>query len=162
LTDPKNPRILVAHPRKGNAMARMSDIAVSGHRAWTCSVRLAARRHELGLTQAELADRLTHRGLPCTNRAVSRLEQGQAIDAGLLPVYAAVLDCTVTYLVGLTTDAHRWEPDGNPRGPEPPAPHTPDEHRVWILGPVDNTTADDTAVDSTTATTARTRSAESE
>jgi transcriptional regulator with XRE-family HTH domain len=106
---------------------------VNGHRAWTCSARLAERRHELGRTQAELATDLTRRGLPSTNRTVSRVEQGQIIDACHLPVYAEVLDCTVTYLVGLTADPHRWTPDDvpEPREPQADAP----QHQVWILGP---------------------------
>jgi transcriptional regulator with XRE-family HTH domain len=129
LTDPENPRILViTFAAKGAIMAR-----VNGHRAWTCSARLAERRHQLGLTQAEIACQLTKHGLPSTNRTVSRVEQGQIIDAGHLPTYAAVLHCTVTYLVGLTEDPDHWAPDDLPS----PASPDPIPRQVWILGPVD-------------------------
>jgi hypothetical protein len=80
--------------------------------------RLRQRRAELRLTQEQVVTRLWRAGLRTTNRAVSSLEHGAGIDVAKLPELAAALDCTVTYLVGLTEDPHRWEPD-DPRGAQP-------------------------------------------
>lgn len=74
--------------------------------------RLRHRRRELGLTQQEVAARLGRRGVSTSNRALSTLEHGGGIDVGKLPDLADALECTVTYLVGLTDDPQRWEPDG--------------------------------------------------
>jgi transcriptional regulator with XRE-family HTH domain len=73
--------------------------------------RLRQRRDDLGLTQKEVVTRLGKCGLRTTNRALSSLEHGTGLDVAKLPELAAALDCTVTYLVGLTDDAHSWEPD---------------------------------------------------
>jgi transcriptional regulator with XRE-family HTH domain len=73
--------------------------------------RLRARRAELGLTQKQVVNRLARLGVRTTNRALSSLEHGAGIDVAKLPELAAALDCTVTYLIGLTEEAHRWEPD---------------------------------------------------
>ena len=73
--------------------------------------RLRQRRDDLGLTQKEVVTRLGNCGLRTTNRALSSLEHGTGLDVAKLPELAAALDCTVTYLVGLTDDAHSWEPD---------------------------------------------------
>ena len=55
--------------------------------------------------------RLGRCGLRTTNRALSSLEHGTGLDVAKLPELAAALDCTVTYLIGLTDDPHRWDPD---------------------------------------------------
>jgi transcriptional regulator with XRE-family HTH domain len=73
--------------------------------------RLRTRRCELGLTQKQVVSRLGRRGVRTTNRALSSLEHGAGIDVAKLPEIAAALDCTVTYLMGLTEDPDRWEPD---------------------------------------------------
>ncbi|MDP9117576.1 MAG: helix-turn-helix domain-containing protein [Actinomycetota bacterium] len=73
--------------------------------------RLRQRRDDLGLTQKQVVTRLGRCGLRTTNRALSSLEHGTGLDVAKLPELAAALDCTVTYLVGLTDDPHRWEPD---------------------------------------------------
>lgn len=75
--------------------------------------RLRDRRHALGLTQKQVVRRLAALGVGCTNKAVSSLEHGTGIDVGKLPELAAALDCTVTYLLGLTDDPHSWQPDGS-------------------------------------------------
>jgi hypothetical protein len=80
--------------------------------------RLRQRRTDLGLTQKQVAARLARAGIRTTNRALSSLEHGAGIDVAKLPELAAALDCTVTYLIGLTAVPHRWEPD-----PMPAAPH---------------------------------------
>jgi hypothetical protein len=51
------------------------------------------------------------RGVTLTNRTLSAMENGRGLDLGRLPELAAALDCTITYLVGLTGDPARWEPD---------------------------------------------------
>jgi transcriptional regulator with XRE-family HTH domain len=73
--------------------------------------RLRQRRDDLGLTQKQVVTRLGKCGLHTTNRALSSLEHGTGLDVAKLPELAAALDCTVTYLVGLTDDAHSWIPD---------------------------------------------------
>ena len=87
-------------------------------RVWICARRIRDRRRQLDLTQADLAERLARRGLRLTNRTVSAMENGRRLDLGRLPDLAAVLDCSVTYLLGLTRDPVRWEPDA-------PLPRTP-------------------------------------
>jgi transcriptional regulator with XRE-family HTH domain len=69
------------------------------------------RRLALGLTQREVVGRLQRRGNQTTNRALSAMENGRGLDLGLLPELAESLDCTVTYLLGLTADPHSWRPD---------------------------------------------------
>jgi transcriptional regulator with XRE-family HTH domain len=73
--------------------------------------RLRQRRCELGLTQKQVVTRLGRFGVRTSNRALSSIEHGAGIDVAKLPELAVALDCTVTYLIGLTDDPHRWEPD---------------------------------------------------
>jgi transcriptional regulator with XRE-family HTH domain len=81
------------------------------------------RRLTLRLTQLEVVGRLQRRGNQTTNRALSAMENGRGLDLGLLPELAESLDCTVTYLLGLSTDPHAWRPDRWARTMEtPPAP----------------------------------------
>jgi transcriptional regulator with XRE-family HTH domain len=75
------------------------------------TLRLRERRCELGLTQKQVVTRLSRVGVQTTNRALSSLEHGTGVDAAKLPELAMALDCTVTYLFGLTDDPHQWEPD---------------------------------------------------
>ena len=116
-----------------------TDLAVDRH--LVVSHRLRARRIQLGLTQKQLVSRLARRGIRTTNKTLSSFEHGAGVDVVRLPELAAALDCTVTYLLGLTEDPARWEPDGT----GPPDQHTrpailnspklsqSDGH--WILGP---------------------------
>jgi transcriptional regulator with XRE-family HTH domain len=121
-------------------------------RHWICARRLRERRRQLGLTQADVAVRLRARGAVLTNRTVSAMESGRGLDLGRLPDLAAALDCSVTYLIGLTADPSRWEPDtpfatapdpdlaaGSPRPSPPDEPSRPsrsaEPHHNWILGP---------------------------
>jgi transcriptional regulator with XRE-family HTH domain len=76
--------------------------------------RLRERRCELGLTQKQVVTRLARCGLRTTNRALSSLEHGAGIEVAKLAALAVALDCSVTYLIGLTDDPHRWEPDHQP------------------------------------------------
>lgn len=80
-------------------------------RHWVCAQRLRARRLALGLTQREVAGRLPEGCGHITNRALSAMENGRGLDPGLLPEFAETLECTVTYLLGLTDDPHSWQPD---------------------------------------------------
>jgi transcriptional regulator with XRE-family HTH domain len=73
--------------------------------------RLRSRRCELGLTQKQVVTRLGRCGVRTTNRALSSIEHGAGIDVAKLPELAVALECTVTYLIGLTDDPHRWQPD---------------------------------------------------
>lgn len=65
----------------------------------------------LGLTQKQVTSRLGRLGIDSTNKSLSSLEHGAGLDVAKLPELAAALDCTVTWLLGLTEDPHRWEPD---------------------------------------------------
>lgn len=60
-------------------------------------------------------DRLTTLGVAATNRTLSAMEHGQGIDVGRMPELAAALDCTVTYLLGLTSHPQQWVPDEDSR-----------------------------------------------
>lgn len=81
--------------------------------------RLRERRMQLGLTQKQVVTRLSRCGVNTTNRALSSLEHGAGVDIARLPELATALDCTVTYLIGLTVDPHRWEPDRPVTTPTP-------------------------------------------
>lgn len=76
------------------------------------SLRLRDRRRSLGLTQQQVVRRLAGFGVTTSNKALSSLEHGAGVDATKLPEFAAALDCTVTYLLGLTDDPASWQPDG--------------------------------------------------
>jgi transcriptional regulator with XRE-family HTH domain len=78
---------------------------------WLCARRLSERRHQLGLTQLDVVARLLEHAVPVTNRAISAMENGQAVDVGRLPALARALECSVTYLLGLTDDPRQWQPD---------------------------------------------------
>ncbi len=122
----------------------------SSHR-YVAGRRLRERRRTLALTQQQVAARLGALGAATTNKALSSLEHGATLDAAKLPELAQVLECSVTYLLGLTDDPSRWRPDrdtaaaqaqstagptaGHTARPvaEPAAP-TPGR-RPWILGP---------------------------
>lgn len=84
---------------------------VSRQRHWVCALQLAERRRMLGLTQQDVVDRLAELGVSATNRSMSAMEHGQGLDVGRLPELASALECSVTYLLGLTVDPERWEPD---------------------------------------------------
>jgi transcriptional regulator with XRE-family HTH domain len=78
---------------------------------WLCARRLCERRHQLGLTQLDVVSRLFQDGVSVTNRAISAMENGQAVDVGRLPALARALDCSITYLLGLTDEPTEWTPD---------------------------------------------------
>ena len=80
-------------------------------RHWVCAQRIRERRGTFGLTQREVAGRLVRLGSRTTNRTLSAMENGRGLDLGLLPELAESLECTVTYLIGLSSDPHSWEPD---------------------------------------------------
>ena len=98
-------------------------------RHWVCARRMRERRLAQGLTQREVVGRLEERGVQTTNRALSTMENGRGLDLGLLPELAEALDCTVTYLLGLTDKPDSWEPD------DTEAPSEPRVTTSWILGP---------------------------
>jgi len=88
----------------------MSSANPAHERHWVCAQRLRTRRLALGLTQLDVVARLQQRGYTTTSRGVSAMENARGLDLGLLPELAAVLDCTVTYLLGLTVDPWAWHP----------------------------------------------------
>ena len=119
----------------------MTDNAGLGaSRQHVVSQRLRLRRRNLGLTQQQVVARLADLGVLTTNKAVSALERGAGIDVAKLPELARALDCSVTYLLGLSDDPGRWDPD---KDAEPPAHRSPtrrastpvERTASWILGP---------------------------
>jgi transcriptional regulator with XRE-family HTH domain len=114
----------------------MNHVAVDvvRERHWICAQRLRERRRELKLTQLDVVAKLHAQGAELTNRALSAMENGRGLDLGWLPELATALDCTITYLLGLTTDPTRWTPDGVART-ELPTQATTDGRCTWILGP---------------------------
>ncbi len=103
------------------------------------TLRLRDRRRSLGLTQQQVVRRLASLGVVTTNKALSSLEHGAGIDAAKLPEFAAALDCTVTYLLGLTDDPSDWQPDNalSPRTHriDDQPDRRPSAATSWILGP---------------------------
>lgn len=107
-------------------------------RQLTVTRRLRDRRHELGLTQKQVVTRLARRGIRTTNKTLSSFEHGAGIDVVRLPELAAALECTVTYLLGMTTDPMSWEPDRAGiavRDVPKPAVAPVSDSSSWILGP---------------------------
>jgi transcriptional regulator with XRE-family HTH domain len=106
-------------------MTMSADVDIST-RHLLITQRLRQRRDDLGLTQKQVVTRLGRCGLQTTNRALSSLEHGTGLDVAKLPGLAAALECTITYLLGLTDDPHRWSPDEDltvpPRTSDPVAP----------------------------------------
>lgn len=84
---------------------------LGAHRHLVVSERLRERRRALGLTQKEVVARLRRLGVATTNKALSSLEHGAGLDVAKLPELACALECTLTYLVGLTEDHASWTPD---------------------------------------------------
>ncbi len=84
---------------------------LGAHRHLVVSERLRLRRRQLGLTQKEVVARMRRLGVGTTNKALSSLEHGAGLDVCKLPELAQALECTLTYLVGLTSEPDRWEPD---------------------------------------------------
>jgi len=111
---------------------------LGAHRHLLISERLRLRRRELGLTQKEVVARLRRIGVVTTNKALSSLEHGAGLDVCKLPEIARALDCSLTYLVGLTDDPKRWEPDGSGWPTAPPRQRTAPELGGVppILGPL--------------------------
>ena len=119
---------------------------LGAHRHLLVSERLRLRRRQLGLTQKEVVARMRRLGVGTTNKALSSLEHGAGLDVCKLPELAQALECTLTYLVGLTSDPARWEPDEQQwvRRPPPAARAAPERNGTgtngagpWILGPVE-------------------------
>jgi DNA-binding XRE family transcriptional regulator len=114
----------------------------------TCASRIRERRRQLGLTQAEVVERVNDHGSRLSNQALSAIENGRRLAVGRLPDLASALECTVSYLLGLTADPDRWPPDDLPAPADPRAPGGPagpgsngtpgrsvPPRRSWILGP---------------------------
>lgn len=98
------------------AIGSQRQVPSAPDRFLVLSMRLRDRRRSLGLTQQQVVRRLAAYGVTTTNKALSSLEHGAGIDAAKLPEFAAALDCTVTYLLGLTDDPANWQPE-NSLGP---------------------------------------------
>ena len=89
----------------------MAGYQTVAQRNLTCAIRIRERRRQLELTQAEVVERVSGYGSRLSNQALSAIEHGRRLAVGRLPDLAAALECTVSYLLGLTADPDRWEPD---------------------------------------------------
>ncbi len=85
----------------------MTEYQTVAQQNLACAIRIRERRKELGLTQAEVVDRVDRYGSRLSNQALSAIENGRRLAVGRLPDLAAALECTVTL------------PDGSHRGPAP-------------------------------------------
>jgi transcriptional regulator with XRE-family HTH domain len=126
-------------PRSAPPWASYDELGA--HRHLLISERLRGRRRVLGLTQKEVVARLRRIGVVTTNKALSSLEHGAGLDVCKLPEIARALDCSLTYLVGLTDDPTSWEPDfdqwpGRRPSRERPARPADAGHVPRILGPL--------------------------
>lgn len=103
----------------------MAGYQTVAQRNLTCAIRIRERRRQLGLTQAEVVNRVNGHGSRLSNQALSAIENGRRLAVGRLPDLAAALECTVSYLLGLTADPGRWSPDDlrEPASARPPAAH---------------------------------------
>ena len=113
---------------------------LGSHRHHVVSERLRERRRDLGLTQKEVVSRLRRMGVTTTNKALSSLEHGAGLDVAKLPELACALECTLTWLVGLTDSPDHWQPDGEhwPRHPQAsPSQRATLNGTPPILGPVE-------------------------
>jgi hypothetical protein len=106
-------------------------------RNWVCALQIAERRRRLGLTQRDVVDRLAVLGISATNRTLSAMEHGQGMEVGRLPELAIALECTVTYLLGMTSEPHNWEPDpGAVPAPQPGlVVAVAADHECWLHYP---------------------------
>jgi transcriptional regulator with XRE-family HTH domain len=109
---------------------------LGAHRHLVISERLRLRRRELGLTQKEVVARLRRIGVATTNKALSSLEHGAGLDVCKLPEIARALDCSLTYLVGLTDEPTSWEPDFEHWPGRRPSLVRPAATMPHILGPL--------------------------
>jgi transcriptional regulator with XRE-family HTH domain len=118
----------------GREVRMFNDGDLAADRHLILTHRLRARRLQLGLTQKQVVSRLARRGIRTTNKTLSSFEHGAGLDVARLPELAAALECTVTFLLGLTEDPLTWEPD-RARGPvaDRRGPSVADGN--WILGP---------------------------
>jgi transcriptional regulator with XRE-family HTH domain len=73
--------------------------------------RIARRRSDLGLRQTEILGRLDELGLTMSAGGLSSMERGIGLDVGKLLPLSLALECTITYLLGLTTEPNSWDPD---------------------------------------------------
>jgi DNA-binding XRE family transcriptional regulator len=105
----------------------MAGYQTVAQRNLTCAIRIRERRRQLGLTQAELVDRVNEHGSRLSSQALSAIENGRRLAVGRLPDLAAALECTVSFLLGLAADPHCWEPDdaGPPALLSPAGPPAP-------------------------------------
>ena len=123
-------------------MTMTSAADLGSNRHLLCSQRLRERRRDLGLTQKQVITRLARLGVASTNKALSSLEHGSGLDIAKLPELAVALECSVTWLIGLTDEPRSWEPTGayapRRRGAEAAAQPVgrPLRRRVWLVRPV--------------------------
>ena len=90
----------------------MSSIRELG-RDWQTRVgrRVARRRADLGLTQHVVIGRLDDLGWTLSTGGLSNIERGIGLDIGKLLPLSLSLECTITYLLGLTDQDNSWHPD---------------------------------------------------
>ncbi|MBB5157077.1 hypothetical protein [Saccharopolyspora phatthalungensis] len=87
------------------------------------------------MTQQQVVSRLRRYGVETTNKTLSCLEHGTGVDVARLPELAQVLECTTTFLLGLTTAPRQWEPDADECRPTAPAARLVGGAAPLILAP---------------------------
>lgn len=76
--------------------------------------RVRSLRRFLGMKQDDVVSRMRAEGLDLSTATYSRIEVGKAEivkGANYLVSLAKALDCSVTFLLGLTTEPSKWNPD---------------------------------------------------
>lgn len=76
--------------------------------------RVRTMRKQLGLKQDEVVRRMREKGLDLSQATYSRIEVGKSEivkGANYLVALSEALECTVTYLLGLTSKPSKWTPD---------------------------------------------------
>lgn len=94
------------------AMSHRGDI---GRRsAGRLADAIAQRRADLGLKQSEVAERMIAFGVPVSMQTISAWEYGRPrIASHQVVALAASLECTTTFLLGLTEKHDKWTPDAS-------------------------------------------------
>lgn len=91
--------------------AQLEGPGSAGH---LVSWRARERRKSLSLSQHEVALKMGAEGVDISDATYSRIEIGKnelVKDVNTLIALSRALDCTVTYLVGLTSRYDKWTPD---------------------------------------------------
>lgn len=82
-----------------------------GERRQLVARRIHDRRIQLGLHPSKNLREGSSNGDTPTDPELTGPERSAGLTAAALPELAAALECTTTFLVGLTDDPMKWSPD---------------------------------------------------